>query len=95
MSDQEFDEIENETRFSWQKFAIGWAKIVTNAAFVAWVVFTWVGINILRYGKDSIIEIIVASGWVFVTAIFILGTGGFNSLLKNSKADIHVGVGTK
>jgi len=97
MSEAEFDEIENETRFSGQKFLIGWAKIITSASFVAWVVFTWLGYGILISGKETVtvVEIIVAGGWVFVTAVFILGTRGVNKMLSNSKADINVGVGTK
>jgi len=95
MSEIEYNEIENETRFSLAKFCVGWAKIITSAASVAWGVFTWLGYGILKSGKDTIVEIIVASGWIFVTAVFILGTRGVNKMLSNSKAEVNIGVGKK
>jgi len=93
MSDEDKGLIDLEYKFSWQKFAVGWAKIITDKAFVVWVVFTIIGDGIIASGKGSVVEIIVTSGWITVTVIYLLGAGGFNQFLKNSKADVNVSVG--
>jgi len=93
MSDEDRNLIDLEYKFSAQKFAVGWAKIITDKAFVVWFVFTIIGCVIIATGKGSTVEIIVTVGWNVVTVIYLLGTGGFNQFLKNSKADVKVAVG--
>jgi len=93
MSEELIELAEQELKWSWPKFLIGWAKIITDRAFVAFVIFTYLGTNVLKYGKDSVVDIIVTGGWILVTVIYLLGAQGFNHLLRNSKAEIKVGVG--
>lgn len=84
---------ERELQWSWSKFAIGWAKLLMDKALWVWIVFTWIGLKVLKYGKTSTVDIIVVSGWIGVTVIYLLGTKGFNKMLENSKAEVKVGVG--
>jgi len=87
--------MKDELAWSWPKFWIGWAKLLMNHCLWVWIVFTAVGISVLKYGKDSVVDIIVASGWVGVTAIYMLGVQGFNRFLANSKADVNIKAGVK
>lgn len=92
MSEQEL--IEGEIKWSTAKFAIGWAKLLMNHCLWVWVTFTAVGFKVLRYGsQDGITNIIVISGWILVTAIYMLGSQGFNKMLSNSKIETKVGIG--
>ena len=96
MSDEDRNLIDMEYRFSLQKFFVGWAKIITDKQLVVWGFFTWLGRGILLTGKGSTVEIIVTSGWIAVTVIYMLGRSferGFEQFLKNSKADVNVAVG--
>jgi len=96
MSDE--DMVDAGYKFSLQKFFVGWAKIITDKQLVVWGVFTWLGRGILINGKNSTVEIIVTGGWIAVTVIYMLGRSferGFEQFLKNSKADVNVGVGRK
>jgi len=96
MSDEE--RIDLEYQWSGAKYAIGWAKLSQDKALWVWIVFTVKAFGIIDIAKDTIVAIIAVSGWVGVTVIFLLGNSfkrGFEQFLKNSKADVNVGVGRK
>jgi hypothetical protein len=81
--------LDKQYKWSWAKFCVGIGKNISDKAFWVWCVYQVMAARILELGSAAsvIIQIIMVSGCVGVTVIFLLGDNfkrGFESLLANN-----------
>jgi len=102
---QEIELVEKEQKFSWAKFAVGWAKIITSMSFLAWAVYTMLFATILWWifasGGDKAIEYlktifmyILAGGWVAATFVMAINLQkGIETMVSNAKINAEIKAG--
>jgi len=102
---QEIELVEKEQKFSFAKFAVGWAKMVTSMSFLAWAVYTALFVIILRRvfadGGDKALEYlktvfmyILAGGWVASTFVMAINLQkGMETMVSNAKINAEIKAG--
>jgi len=100
--EQEIVAVENEVKWSWTKFLIGIAKLITKYSFIAYIIYTWFVVEILHRAftftngdlitfLNAPVIIIMVAGWALGTVIIVTHLqAAFDAMIRNAKLSANI-----
>jgi hypothetical protein len=81
---REIELVEKEQKFSFAKFAVGWAKIVTSKFFLAFAVSTWFVTNIVFDHQTDDLKKLALIIWAAITVVWLLAEAWLTFISRGS-----------